>query len=114
MNRKVFCEKYEIFFRTIVISNNSFAETMYEIFVISNSSALCLIFFCDNAVAGSAIWCYRCTSATPGCAEDFHWRGIGYWGDPCPEDNDICVKVTERKGGNTIDKQFFLTRLLLN
>lgn len=48
---------------------------------------------------GNAIWCYRCTSATPGCAENFHWRGIGFWGEPCPEDNDICVKVIERKGG---------------
>lgn len=47
-----------------------------------------------------AIWCYRCTSATPGCAEDFHWKGIGFWGDPCPEDNDICVKVIERKGAS--------------
>lgn len=50
---------------------------------------------------GLAIWCYRCTSATPGCAEDFHWRGIGYWGEQCPEDNDICVKVIERKKGTT-------------
>lgn len=49
---------------------------------------------------GAAIWCYRCTSATPGCADNFHWRGIGYWGSPCPEDNDICVKVTERKGAS--------------
>lgn len=51
---------------------------------------------------GEAIWCYRCTSATPGCAENFHWRGIGFWGDPCPEDNDICVKVIERKGGKSL------------
>lgn len=49
---------------------------------------------------GSAIWCYRCTSATPGCADNFHWRGIGFWGAQCPEDNDICVKVTERKGAS--------------
>ncbi|XP_053687867.1 uncharacterized protein LOC128737287 [Sabethes cyaneus] len=47
---------------------------------------------------GMAIWCYRCTSATPGCGDNFNWRGIGYLGDPCPEDDDICVKVTERKG----------------
>lgn len=59
-------------------------------------------------LAGNAIWCYRCTSATPGCAEDFHWRGIGYWGEPCPEDNDICVKVIERKGGNDIFWRLFL------
>lgn len=49
--------------------------------------------------SGEAIWCYRCTSATPGCAETFNWRGIGYWGEQCPEDNDICVKITERKRG---------------
>lgn len=60
-----------------------------------------MIFFVDYAnQIGNAIWCYRCTSATPGCAENFHWRGIGYWGEQCPEDDDICVKVVERKGGN--------------
>ncbi|EDW79089.1 uncharacterized protein Dwil_GK12396 [Drosophila willistoni] len=47
---------------------------------------------------GDAIWCYRCTSATPGCADHFNWRGIGYLGEQCPEPNDICVKVTERRG----------------
>ncbi|BFF97301.1 uncharacterized protein DMAD_05743 [Drosophila madeirensis] len=47
---------------------------------------------------GDAIWCYRCTSATPGCAENFNWRGIGFLGEQCPEPNDICVKVTERRG----------------
>ncbi|EDX10120.1 uncharacterized protein LOC6737703 [Drosophila simulans] len=47
---------------------------------------------------GSAIWCYRCTSATPGCAEKFNWRGIGFLGEHCPEPDDICVKVTERRG----------------
>uniref|UniRef100_A0A8D8J546 (northern house mosquito) hypothetical protein n=1 Tax=Culex pipiens TaxID=7175 RepID=A0A8D8J546_CULPI len=47
---------------------------------------------------GTAIWCYRCTSATPGCGDEFNWRGIGYLGEACPEDDDICVKVIERKG----------------
>ncbi|TDG43965.1 hypothetical protein AWZ03_009600 [Drosophila navojoa] len=47
---------------------------------------------------GAAIWCYRCTSATPGCADNFNWRGIGFLGEQCPESNDICVKVTERRG----------------
>ena len=50
-------------------------------------------------IKGSAIWCYRCTSATPGCGEEFNWRGIGFLGEKCPESNDICVKVTERRGG---------------
>lgn len=52
-----------------------------------------------NLLTGSAIWCYRCTSATPGCAEKFNWRGIGFLGEHCPEPDDICVKVTERRGG---------------
>ncbi|XP_034106572.1 uncharacterized protein LOC117569497 [Drosophila albomicans] len=47
---------------------------------------------------GAAIWCYRCTSATPGCAEKFNWRGIGFLGEQCPESDDICVKLTERRG----------------
>ncbi|XP_035919795.1 uncharacterized protein LOC118517605 [Anopheles stephensi] len=55
----------------------------------------CLFLFISNS---EAIWCYRCNSATPGCGENFNWRGIGYLGDPCPEDDDVCVKVIERKG----------------
>ncbi|XP_050067568.1 uncharacterized protein LOC126556350 [Anopheles maculipalpis] len=54
-----------------------------------------LFLFISNS---EAIWCYRCNSATPGCGENFNWRGIGYLGDPCPEDDDVCVKVIERKG----------------
>ncbi|XP_067648493.1 UPAR/Ly6 domain-containing protein crim [Eurosta solidaginis] len=47
---------------------------------------------------GSAIWCYRCTSSTPGCGEKFNWRGIGFLGEQCPETNDICVKLIEKRG----------------
>lgn len=50
-------------------------------------------------IIAMAIWCYRCNSATPGCSDDFNWRGIGFWGEACPEDDDICVKIVERKGG---------------
>uniref|UniRef100_A0A1B0AEH0 Uncharacterized protein n=1 Tax=Glossina pallidipes TaxID=7398 RepID=A0A1B0AEH0_GLOPL len=52
--------------------------------------------------SGSAIWCYRCTSSTPGCGEDFNWRGIGYLGEKCSEDEDICMKVIERRGAKEI------------
>ncbi|XP_059620375.1 uncharacterized protein LOC132264276 [Phlebotomus argentipes] len=49
----------------------------------------------------AAIWCYRCTSATPGCGlYDFNWRGIGFLGEQCPEDDDICMKVIEKKGAS--------------
>jgi hypothetical protein len=50
-------------------------------------------------ISALSIWCYRCNSATPGCSDNFNWRGIGYLGEACPEDDDICVKVIERKGG---------------
>lgn len=50
-------------------------------------------------ILATSIWCYRCNSATPGCSDNFNWRGIGFFGDPCPEDDDICVKVIETKGG---------------
>ncbi|XP_050672720.1 uncharacterized protein LOC126970673 isoform X2 [Leptidea sinapis] len=49
-----------------------------------------------------AIWCYQCTSAIPGCTEPFNWRGIGYLGNPCPDSEDICVKLIERKGAEKV------------
>ncbi|KAG5676455.1 hypothetical protein PVAND_006289 [Polypedilum vanderplanki] len=64
------------------------------------------LMFIDSSFA---IWCYRCNSATPGCSDNFNWRGIGYLGEPCPEDNDICVKITERKGASE-----FITRECLS
>ncbi|XP_062558484.1 uncharacterized protein LOC134223355 [Armigeres subalbatus] len=61
-------------------------------------SILTVLIFMVAFERSTAIWCYRCTSATPGCGEDFNWRGIGFLGDPCPEDDDICVKVIEKRG----------------
>ncbi|KPJ12553.1 hypothetical protein RR48_06693 [Papilio machaon] len=49
-----------------------------------------------------AIWCYQCTAATPGCNEPFNWRGIGYLGNPCPDREDVCVKLIERKGAQEV------------
>lgn len=49
-----------------------------------------------------AIWCYQCTAATPGCTEPFDWRGVGYLGNPCPENEDVCVKLIERKGAREV------------
>ncbi|XP_049864981.1 uncharacterized protein LOC126366092 [Pectinophora gossypiella] len=48
-----------------------------------------------------AIWCYQCTAATPGCVE-FNWRAMGYLGNPCPDAEDICVKLIERKGAQEV------------
>lgn len=64
-------------------------------------------------ILAMAIWCYRCNSATPGCSDNFNWRGIGYLGEPCPEDDDICVKVIERKGGKKINFLFLIFSKIL-
>ena len=45
--------------------------------------------------------CYQCAPSMPGCNE-FNWRGMGYLGKVCPEEDDICVKLIERKGGEII------------
>ncbi|XP_041972866.1 uncharacterized protein LOC121728698 [Aricia agestis] len=49
-----------------------------------------------------AIWCYQCTPATPGCNTPFNWRGMGYLGNPCPDVEDVCVKLIERKGAKEV------------
>lgn len=61
-----------------------------------------------------AIWCYRCNSATPGCSDNFNWRGIGFLGESCPEDDDICVKVVETKGGKKSFLDLFTNLKLTN
>lgn len=45
------------------------------------------------------LYCYKCVSTHPGCGTPFNW--LWYWSHQCPEENDKCVKVTERKGGNS-------------
>jgi len=49
----------------------------------------------DAGLGGT--YCYRCVSTHPGCGTPFNW----YWhtGQWCPEEDDICVKLIERKGG---------------
>ncbi|XP_065345313.1 UPAR/Ly6 domain-containing protein crim [Cloeon dipterum] len=53
-----------------------------------------LLLIIHTADAGT--YCYRCVSTHPGCSTPFNW----YWhtGQWCPEEDDICVKITERKG----------------
>ncbi|XP_063237093.1 uncharacterized protein LOC134539229 [Bacillus rossius redtenbacheri] len=46
------------------------------------------------------LYCYRCVSTHPGCGTPFNW--LWYWGEICPEANDKCVKLIERKGAETV------------
>lgn len=43
------------------------------------------------------LYCYQCVSNQPGCGTPFNW--LWYWGEQCPEYDDKCVKIIERKGG---------------
>nr|CAG4645242.1 EOG090X0I2F [Leptodora kindtii] len=58
-----------------------------------------LVFFVlVSACVGQGLWCYRCVSTHPGCGDKFDWRW--YWSYTCPEPNDKCVKILERKGAD--------------
>nr|CAG4650617.1 EOG090X0I2F [Sida crystallina] len=46
------------------------------------------------------LWCYRCVSTHPGCGTVFDWRW--YWSYTCPEANDKCVKIVEKKGADVV------------
>nr|SVE79229.1 EOG090X0I2F [Daphnia lumholtzi] len=49
---------------------------------------------------GLGLWCYKCVSTHPGCGKDFDWRW--HWSYTCPDPNDKCVKIVERKGAEEI------------
>ncbi|XP_047363431.1 uncharacterized protein LOC124954474 [Vespa velutina] len=49
---------------------------------------------------GESLLCYRCNSNHPGCGTPLNW--LWYWGESCPEYDDKCVKIIERKGAETI------------
>ncbi|XP_013185626.1 uncharacterized protein LOC106131170 [Amyelois transitella] len=61
-----------------------------------------LLSFITTFGSSLAIWCYQCHAGIPGCTEDFNWRGIGYLGTPCPDSEDICIKLIERKGAEEV------------
>ncbi|XP_015119707.1 uncharacterized protein LOC107042954 [Diachasma alloeum] len=65
------------------------------------TKAFCVILLLgmlNKEVSGAGGWlvCYRCNSNEPGCGSPLNW--LWYWGQYCPEDDDVCVKVIERKG----------------
>ncbi|KAK9496879.1 hypothetical protein O3M35_012906 [Rhynocoris fuscipes] len=48
---------------------------------------------------GSTLYCYRCISTHPGCGT-FNW--LFHWSQACPEKDDTCVKLIERKGATEV------------
>nr|SVE76126.1 EOG090X0I2F [Daphnia hispanica] len=56
--------------------------------------------FCSVQAQGLGLWCYKCVSTHPGCGKNFDWRW--HWSYTCPDPNDKCVKIVERKGSEEI------------
>lgn len=48
-------------------------------------------------ILGETLYCYRCNSNQPGCGTPLNW--LWYWGETCPEYDDKCIKIIERRGG---------------
>ncbi|CAG9768479.1 unnamed protein product [Ceutorhynchus assimilis] len=59
---------------------------------------LCLSLLISRGAA--SLWCYQCVSTQPGCGTPFQW--IWHWTKICPEEDDVCVKVLEKKDGETV------------
>lgn len=73
-------------------------------------SILFTVFFIYLAKETSALWCYECVSNTPGCGEDFNW--LWHWTTVCPEDDDVCVKILEKKDSETVITRSCLSNLI--
>ncbi|XP_033217187.1 uncharacterized protein LOC117172968 [Belonocnema kinseyi] len=64
------------------------------------TKAVCVFFLLSLlAKEGESIYCYRCNSNHPGCGDQLNWL---YWAESCPEYDDKCVKIIERKGAEII------------
>ncbi|XP_078036172.1 QVR superfamily protein crim [Augochlora pura] len=62
---------------------------------------ICVVLFLSLFInEGESLYCYRCNSNHPGCGTPFNWWW--YWGETCPEYDDKCVKIIERKGAETV------------
>ncbi|KRT83027.1 hypothetical protein AMK59_3314 [Oryctes borbonicus] len=59
------------------------------------------IFFMFNIISTAfALWCYECVSNEPGCGKEFNWWW--HWTKVCPENDDICVKIIEKKDSEEV------------
>ncbi|KAF0312181.1 hypothetical protein FJT64_017082 [Amphibalanus amphitrite] len=71
-----------------------------------------LVLVCLQIPSGLAIWCYQCVSTHPGCGKEFSPQL--YWSVSCPTPWDVCVKVTETKGAETLITRDCLSALQWN
>lgn len=79
-----------------------FKLTVFSIWLFSFDS---IWVFNNYLIAGMGLgilglYCYQCVSTHPGCSTPFNW--LWYWGEQCPEYDDKCVKIIERKGGEEL------------
>lgn len=92
-----------VIFSTIFIQGGYYGEWPCGIFFVvifnwffkENTKTL---FIRHYFIAQSLLLCYQCVSTHPGCGSSFKW--LWYKTVSCPEEDDICVKVIEKIGGN--------------
>jgi len=53
--------------------------------------------------------CYQCVSSQPGCGTPLDWRW--HWSWTCPDNDDKCVKIVERKGAEEVITRSCLSSL---
>ncbi|KAL3286384.1 hypothetical protein HHI36_000894 [Cryptolaemus montrouzieri] len=78
------------------------------------STSYCLIIFSLVSLnlieKSSALWCYECVSNEPGCGEPFNW--LWHWTSVCPEEDDVCLKIIEKKEGETVITRSCLSTMI--
>ncbi|XP_034170831.2 QVR superfamily protein crim [Osmia lignaria lignaria] len=66
-----------------------------------NKSTFIIVFLLSVLITeGESLYCYRCNSNQPGCGTPLNW--LWYWGETCPEYDDKCVKIIEKKEAETV------------
>jgi len=57
------------------------------------------------------LWCYSCVSTEPGCTEnEVNW--LIHSAITCPQSDDKCVKIVDRKGSNVLVTRDCLSNLI--
>nr|ABR23435.1 kunitz-like protein [Ornithodoros parkeri] len=63
-----------------------------------------------TGMVSAEMWCYSCISNQPGCNEEVNW--LIHHAITCPQPDDKCVKIIERKGEQVLYTRDCLSNLV--